>query len=267
LELGWNAITPRGALELSYLLQPNTGIEFIALYPNNAAHDHFKKLIARNKDLNEDAGEIDVGGHQVYEEVCTALATKISPSMQVKNFSLAKSYLDDAGVTILATILQSNRALEILNLTSNSIGDEGAIAIATYLLDMGKAGNRKKPPPLKVLDLSNNYIGDKGAIALAQAMAAHPTLVHLDLNNNTLGDEGILAIAEAIGYKPKGGKEMASRRGGRLRALFLRNNSFGEVRRCTHSYILLYPLLSFIHPLIPSLVSQGRCGGADGGTR
>jgi hypothetical protein len=231
LELGWNAITPKGALELSYFLQPNTGLEFIALYPNNAGYTHFKKLIERNKDLNDDAEEIDVGGQQVYEEVCTALAKKVAPSLKMRNFSLAKSYVDDAGVAILAKALQNNTGMELLNLTSNSIGDEGAIAIATFLLDTGRAGQRKKPPPLKVLDLSNNQIGDEGALALAHAIAAHPTLLQLDLNNNLIGDDGVLAIAEAIGYvnkKAKGIKGAAVGRGGRLRALLLRNNSFGE---------------------------------------
>jgi internalin A len=91
-------------------------------------------------------------------------------------------------------------SLTSLNLSSNSIGEEGAKAIAQSLTS------------LTSLDLSNNSIGDEGAKAIAQSLTS---LTSLDLSNNSIGEEGAKAILDTWSKEE---------RMGRLQILALRDN-------------------------------------------
>ena len=75
-----------------------------------------------------------------------------------------------------------------LNLRGNSIGDEGAIAIAEAL---------KVNAVLTNLDLSLNKIGDD-AKAIAEALKVNAVLTTLNLGWNSIGVKGAKAIAKAL---------------------------------------------------------------------
>ena len=75
-----------------------------------------------------------------------------------------------------------------LYLNRNSIGDDGAKAIAEAL---------KVNPVLTTLLLWSNNIGDDGAKAIAEALKVNPVLTNLELGDNSIGDIG----AKAIGAK------------------------------------------------------------------
>jgi len=80
-----------------------------------------------------------------------------------------------------------------LDLYENSIGDEGASALAARL-------------PLQELwlDLTSNQIGDEGASSLAAALAKLPLRVlQLDLGGNRIRDDGVRAVAAAVGQLPQ----------------------------------------------------------------
>ncbi|KAL0240076.1 hypothetical protein GEMRC1_010183 [Eukaryota sp. GEM-RC1] len=76
-----------------------------------------------------------------------------------------------------------------INLDSNSIGNEGAIAIAEAL---------KVNSSLSTINLYSNSIGNEGAIAIAEALKVNSSLSTINLNNNSIGNEGAIAIAEAL---------------------------------------------------------------------
>jgi len=51
---------------------------------------------------------------------------------------------------------------------------------------------------LKMLDLSSNRVGDKGALALAGALAPCVQLQSLRLHNNNISNEGAAAVRAAV---------------------------------------------------------------------
>jgi Ran GTPase-activating protein (RanGAP) involved in mRNA processing and transport len=73
-----------------------------------------------------------------------------------------------------------------LNLSSNEIGDEGALALVVKPLPKG----------LTRLNLSCNYIGNEGALALAERLP--PDLTDLDLSWNQIEDKGALTLANRL---------------------------------------------------------------------
>lgn len=58
---------------------------------------------------------------------------------------------------------------------------------------------QQKNEELQVLDLSWNGFGDEGAVSIGEALEENGTLLKLDLSNNRIGFDGCKALAKAIG--------------------------------------------------------------------
>ena len=93
---------------------------------------------------------------------------------------------------ILSRLEKNDKSLTELDLSFNSIGPEGAKAIADVL---------KTNTTLTKLYLTDNEIGDEGGKALAEALKVNTTVTKLYLSNNKIGDEGAKALAQALKEK------------------------------------------------------------------
>ena len=60
----------------------------------------------------------------------------------------------------------------------------------------------KDDPTLEVLGLRNNSIGSEGATAIAQVLSCNKTLKKVDLNWNNIGNKGLEAICQNIPPNP-----------------------------------------------------------------
>ncbi|KAL0239799.1 hypothetical protein GEMRC1_009907 [Eukaryota sp. GEM-RC1] len=49
-----------------------------------------------------------------------------------------------------------------------------------------------------MIDLRNNSIGPEGAIAIAEALKVNSSVSTINLGNNSIGNEGAIAIAEGL---------------------------------------------------------------------
>lgn len=147
---------------------------------------HFKNASLRELDLRtnrlSDAGGVALGA---------ALGTTPSPPLQL--IDLRENRLGDPAACALGGALRVNCELRVLRLGSNSITDEGAIAIGAAL-----AANHHGA--LQGLDLAANALGNGAARALAAALceAAASSLHELDLSWNQVGSAGALALSEAL---------------------------------------------------------------------
>jgi Ran GTPase-activating protein (RanGAP) involved in mRNA processing and transport len=103
--------------------------------------------------------------------------------------SLWENSIGPEGAIAIAEALKVNAVVSELELGGNKIGDEGAKAIAEAL---------KVNAVLTTLFLVSNSIGDEGAKAIAEALKVNAVLTSLNLFDNTIGDEGAKAIAEAL---------------------------------------------------------------------
>lgn len=104
---------------------------------------------------------------------------------------LSHNSLRDAAAEALALVLfQPDLPLEELYLQDNGIGGDGAMALAT-MLEANKT--------LRVLDISQNRIPDaEGGDALVRALPHHPTLSELRMSSNHLGRETVVALSEVL---------------------------------------------------------------------
>ncbi|XP_072019588.1 uncharacterized protein [Amphiura filiformis] len=116
------------------------------------------------------------------------------PTPKLQHLDLASNSIGSDGASALAQSFQHTPALQHLDLASNSIGSDGASALAQSF---------QRTPALQHLDLANNSIGSDGASALAQSFQHTPALQHLDLASNSIGSDGASALAQSFQHTPE----------------------------------------------------------------
>lgn len=116
----------------------------------------------------------------------------LKPNLPLRVLDLSGSKFSVIMVVQLAESLLSNSTLEHLRLNQNSVGQEGAIALACVLA--------KKSCALEILDLVDADVDHTGAVALIQAVAdVNSSLKSLDLSRNRkIGDFGCKTILELL---------------------------------------------------------------------
>eukprot|EP00962_Isochrysis_galbana_P029600 scaffold9486_cov90-Isochrysis_galbana.AAC.2 len=126
-------------------------------------------------------------GNDEAKAVAAVLAAGAAPKLRMLDLSC--NSIGDEGARALVGALPRTTVLKGLSLGNNSIGDEGARALA---------GALPSATALEKLSLFNNSIGDEGARALAGALPRATALKELYLNNNSIGAEGVRALAGAL---------------------------------------------------------------------
>ena len=107
----------------------------------------------------------------------------------IETLMLLYNSIGDDGAAALAEGLKSCNSLYTLGLSHNSIGDDGAAALAEGL---------KSCNCLYCLFLSDNSISSDGAAALAEGLKSCNNPLNLDLSFNCLSDDGAEALAEGL---------------------------------------------------------------------
>jgi Ran GTPase-activating protein (RanGAP) involved in mRNA processing and transport len=116
-------------------------------------------------------------------------------SLHNTQINLARRNLGPADALLIAKAIRSNLQLSILKLCYNALRDEGAITLAKAL----KMSNGHHHRALSVLDLGFNEIGDSGCQAIAFAgVAGNYNLQSLYLTGNRIGEKGAIALARAF---------------------------------------------------------------------
>ena len=108
----------------------------------------------------------------------TSAATAPPPVCTPEAIELAGAGLLSCDAGLLAELLRSNRRLTSLQLSRNAIGARGAAGLASLL------GDASCPPGLRLLDLCSNQLGCDGAVALAHALRRNTSLLELKLTAN-----------------------------------------------------------------------------------
>ncbi|KAG0276698.1 hypothetical protein BGZ95_007162 [Linnemannia exigua] len=103
--------------------------------------------------------------------------------------NLTGNSIKQNGAMDLSDALMFNSTLTTLDLSNNWIKENGAVALSEAL---------KTNFTLTTLNLSYNSIRDSGAVALSGALNTNSTLTTLNLTGNTIGNKGTVALSEAL---------------------------------------------------------------------
>eukprot|EP01060_Flectonema_neradi_P030809 TRINITY_DN4545_c0_g1_i1.p1 TRINITY_DN4545_c0_g1~~TRINITY_DN4545_c0_g1_i1.p1 ORF type:complete len:448 (+),score=90.72 TRINITY_DN4545_c0_g1_i1:49-1344(+) len=218
INLSWNKIGHRGAKVLAAAMEKNQLFQL--------------DLGGQSGPLKDSPGLSDEGT----QYICEAWK-KWGVKGIHNNLCLWHNDIGKKGAAAIADLLHDHELIMDLNISWNSIGDDGLDKISNALIAgktvlkngnfahniIGDIGGREIAKVLELslttlekINLSNNDIGDAGAEAIAKAMSKNTTLKQLDLSHNKIGPPGAAFLAEMISSNKH------------LMSLQLQRNHFGE---------------------------------------
>ena len=201
-----NQIDDSGALAIAKALVRMSNLKILDLQGNHITDNGASALIKTVKYLSKD--------FQEYVTINNSLLNKSNLRFVKESLDLiCKGHDKDS----LCTALKCCTYLHTQDLSSNSIGSDGAVALAEGLecctnlqtLDLRNnrigsdsavalAGRLKCCTNLQTHYLMSNSIGSDGAVALAEWLKCCANLQTLDLSYNSIGSDGAVALAEGL---------------------------------------------------------------------
>ena len=122
-----------------------------------------------------------------------AIGHSLTTNNSLKSLSLRSCGITKEGARSVAMALKCNRTLVELFLDGNvEIGDDGLEHIADSLRGSNNGSG------LELLDLSSCSVGDVGCAALAAALQENTTLKSLVLGKNNIGAAGVSALSHSL---------------------------------------------------------------------
>ncbi len=128
-------------------------------------------------------------GHNGAYHLADAFIKGHNKSLKILN--LMDNNIETEGAEAFGVVLKFSHTLQELNLSRNSIGDNGVRLIAQGLIE-------NEDTCLQGLDISWNGIKDAGAGFLAEMLVQNSSLTLLNLKCNFICDSGMKALAESL---------------------------------------------------------------------
>jgi hypothetical protein len=149
----------------------------------------------RNPRLEETIGKcssrkVNLKGQQLNDQDMEIVIKQAIIDKQCMTLDLTYNDITQRGVSILADALCSNKYLEELNISHNSISDSG----------VGYLTSAINSSVLKRVDLAVNDISDEGAKYLAEMLATNTNLLQLSLSQNQIGNYGTNLLANVLAH-------------------------------------------------------------------
>lgn len=209
LDLSLNALGDAGCRALAPALRQLPGLQSLVLVGNGIGADGAKAL-SPSLSVCSALEDLQLASNRL-SDVCVAALTKALQGLTgLRSLALQENYsIGGEGCRALCGLLSAVSSLQVLNLAKNSVGVEGARALA--------AGLALPTCPLLSLNLEWCKLRTEGGEQLLAALATNRSLVDLNLARNGLGDKGAKAVAVAL------------ERNAVLQSLDLRTNAIGLV--------------------------------------
>lgn len=135
-------------------------------------------------------------GHQGAKHLADALSKGLDESggkgLKLTHFSAGRNRLENYGACLLADVFTRMGSLEELALYQNGIGIHGPKGISSL------ASAISKNPNMRVLNLSDNSLKEEGGADIAKILKSIPHLEDLILDDCLIRSKGCRALARAF---------------------------------------------------------------------
>ncbi|VDD82260.1 unnamed protein product [Mesocestoides corti] len=173
LDLSDNAFGPRGVVGVTKLLSSPACFTLKILRMNNQGLGH-------------------QGARYLAESLSKGLESSKGLGPKLKHFSAGRNRLENVGACLLADVFSQMGSLEELHLYQNGIGIhgiEGVKALASAI---------SKNPQMRVLNLSDNSLKEDGGIEISKILHSIPHLKELILDDCLIRSRGCRVLARSL---------------------------------------------------------------------
>ena len=168
-----------------FISEKTSTLEYVDLSNNNSSPWGVYCAIIRHCSIN---GLTLCGDHGIEDY---ASEIKESLQMNTKLISLTLCNIGNNGAITLAEAIQVNTTLQKIDISSNSIADDGAAAISNTI-------KFNTSNSLQELNISRNNITNNGIRVLAEVIEINSTLQNIDISKNHISTEGLLHFMEVV---------------------------------------------------------------------
>jgi hypothetical protein len=217
IQLKGNQIRAQGAMYLAYALQTNRSLKVLELQSNSIGPAGARALCDALH-FNSSVHALNFNENELGDEGAEAVSQLLQNNTSITTLGLANNRIRKRGASWLSKALEhENSAVTGLDLGSNEIGNNGALALAKALrtnkamtsLDLRSCEIHLKGclslaemaqynTTLRHLDLGANYCKNQGAMAWAQVLQSNSTLTRLCLTDNQIYHDGGVSLAAAL---------------------------------------------------------------------
>ncbi|KAF9431949.1 hypothetical protein BGZ76_011486 [Entomortierella beljakovae] len=177
------------SMKLIHIVLPNDFIKLSTFQPKISPQLHRLTIeLGLEKNRRDAAKKISLfpqSGNSEFKQFFITLKTNTT----LTSLNLRTNSIGNEGTLALSEALKTNTALTTLDLQGNLIGNEGALALS---------GALKTNTTLTTLNLQGSMIRREGAIALSEALKTNTTLTALNLQGSLIDKEGVLALSDAL---------------------------------------------------------------------
>ncbi|KAG7377763.1 NLR, CARD domain-containing protein 3 [Phytophthora pseudosyringae] len=169
---------------------------------NNRLRDRGLQALVDVVVAKPDLYHLDLSENKVDSHAAHALASYLgSASCKLQTLRLASADVDDNELVPFARALHSNKSLQTLDVSRNSVGSSEHLNVVRPSVTTGGealATMISINSTLMSLDLSWNYLRLAGAVEIGRALAYNSGLRELNLAYNAFGNAGAQAVGDAL---------------------------------------------------------------------
>ncbi|KAJ8607619.1 hypothetical protein CTAYLR_005759 [Chrysophaeum taylorii] len=188
LNLTYDNIDAEGAAAVSAALKTNMTLRKLLLgsFGEIKIGDEGATAISSTLETNTTLRELYLASSNIGNAGALAISKMLETNNALRELCLFRNSIECEDAAALSAALKAIKAppppLEVLYLGENNVGEDGAKAVSEMLLNSSTTLNK--------LDLSSNEIGDEGAVALLDSLKTNKALKVLYLSRNKISDNG-----------------------------------------------------------------------------
>ena len=185
LNMSGNNISCNGVRAIAEVLQVNGTLRKLDMSHNEICNDG---AIALSEGLKSNSTLVDlnVSCNYITCKGASAFGEALEVNDALQKLDISDNKISDDGAIALSEYLEANSTLIELKMSRNNI----SCKVADKNFYMNNA--------LQKLDISSNKISDDGAIALSECLRANTTLIEVKMSGNNITLEIISAIAKSL---------------------------------------------------------------------
>ncbi|RLN95075.1 hypothetical protein BBJ28_00012329 [Nothophytophthora sp. Chile5] len=169
---------------------------------NNRLRDRGLQALIDVVVTKPDLFHLDLSENKVDGQAAQALAAYLgSATCKLQTLRISRADVDDGELVPFARALHSNRSLQTLDVSRNSVGNSEHLNVVRPSIITGGealATMISINHTLTALDLSWNYLRLAGAVEIGRALAFNSGLCELNLAYNAFGNAGAQALGDAL---------------------------------------------------------------------
>ena len=210
LDISDNIISDNGLAAICDSLEGNTSLQDLNISGTHLSYIEAKNVVEALQVSNV-LQKLNISNNNISDDGMLAITNWLKNTATLQVLNVSSNHITNTGTREFADV---KSMLQNLDISSNTIGDDGMLAISRWLRNnttlqvlnvsnnnITSAGTKELEiiyNVLQKLDISNNWLSDDGALDISNCLNHISSLSDLNISLNEITDEGAIQIAKAV---------------------------------------------------------------------